>query len=148
MPDPAARPLRPLLAGVLCALAVAGPARAQSTDAPSRPPAVATRAAELHGPARLDGTVLDARHGGAVVDATLTLRALDPAAAAAPARTATTRADGAYVFADLPRGAYELAVERFGYRGVTLDVALERDAPLSDLDHARADPVPARCNRP
>ena len=79
----------------------------------------------------LSGTVVDGEAGSPVAAATVILRSQVADSAAERARRVTTGADGGYRFGGLARGRYTLAVERFGYRAVTLEVLLDRDEPLS-----------------
>lgn len=87
----------------------------------------------------LTGRILDGGDGTPVAGASVTLL---PASGAAAWQTRITTSDsrGEYRFADLPRGRYSLSVERLAYGAVTLEVTLERDAPLYVSVHMTPDP--------
>jgi hypothetical protein len=79
-------------------------------------------------PVTVRGTVLDREAGAPVSDATVMLRPAGAAGGGALVRT--TGSDGTWVFAGLKRGRYGLTVERVGYESASLDIALEREAPM------------------
>lgn len=101
----------------LCLLVGAGGARAQ---------------------AALHGRVFDEIDGTPVVGATILLREVGLADSARSKlggepfahRTATDE-EGRYRLGGLTRGRYAITVDRFGYRSARLEVALDRDDPLS-----------------
>lgn len=94
---------------------------------------LAPAAAQAQATAALHGRVIDELDGSPVVAAAVVLRSLAPPAVPGSlplTRRAETDATGGYRFTHLPRGRYALVVERIGYRGVTLEVTLDRDEPL------------------
>lgn len=97
-------------------------------------------AAAKVGSLTIQGAVVDAASATPLAGAVLVLTARD-AAMAVPsrngtpqlvsARTATSRADGAYAFNDVTIGRYQLRVRRVGYEPETLDIDLTDGSAIS-----------------
>ena len=98
---------------------------------------------------RLEGRVVDAETGTALVDATVVVEpevlGAFPGSAAgsgfvAAARTARTDSAGRYVFTRLAPGPYRVYATRFGYRPFSLTVSLDRSSAGVSVA-LRADPI-------